>query len=399
MKRYTFFRIIAAGAACLICLSACRKETAVPEEVEVPWNQDSEGASRTLTFRLDRSAIGGATTKVHTDATSVTVDNWAVFLYATKDAPSVTYLSSLVPKACAHASSGADIKMDVDVFNWDSDYTKALSYVAIGNYTPAMWTSLSTGGGAPSLSFSEDNPDQPFMYAYGRINSATADQVFNVALTRAMCKVSVESITNSQQSSSSSVTVKGLYLINAPGDYRLQIKTDDSSGSGSYNPSDVSAAEHVWNPSAPFTVGAAGYPSSTGSYAMAGAAPAVMSDVFTATIAHGATLSTAHHLYCYPNPSALKTETSLATVKASSSVNDYWSWRCARVSVLASVGGADRWFPASLPAMEPGKWYDFLNITLKTTGSDSPETSSTDIRVSYTLRITDWTGTTIYEYL
>ena len=105
-------------------------------------------------------------------------------------------------------------------------------------------------------------------------------------------------------------------------------------------------------------------------------------------------------MYCYPsNHRAFDPDshTPLSTVKASSKVEYYWTSRCTRAAILAEIGGVEKWYPITIPSMWSGYWYEISAVNLQTSGSDSPDVESTEVNITFSLTVRDWTGTVISE--
>ena len=129
--------------------------------------------------------------------------------------------------------------------------------------------------------------------------------------------------------------------------------------------------------------------------------PSVMYESFTTVLAKGETDTNTYNMYCYPSnyrESDPDPHTPLSTVKASSKVEDYWTPRHTRAAILAEIGGVEKWYPITISSyMYPGYWYEISAVNLQTSGSDSPDVESTEVNITFSLTVRDWTGTVISE--
>ena len=133
-----------------------------------------------------------------------------------------------------------------------------------------------------------------------------------------------------------------------------------------------------------------------------GTMPSVMYESFTTVLAKGETDTNTYNMYCYPSnhqASHPDSHTPLSTVKASSKVEDYWTSRCTRAAILAEIGGVEKWYPITIPLYRytGGYWYEISAVNLQTSGSDSPDVESTEVNITFSLTVRDWTGTVISE--
>ena len=88
--------------------------------------------------------------------------------------------------------------------------------------------------------------------------------------------------------------------------------------------------------------------------------------------------TTAHYLYCYPNP---------VTTDSSSST---WSNRYTRLVVETTLGGTTYYYPVNIPAPAANTLYQITNMQITGLGSDSPDKLVEKGSVSVSITVTDW---------
>ena len=88
--------------------------------------------------------------------------------------------------------------------------------------------------------------------------------------------------------------------------------------------------------------------------------------------------TTAHYLYCYPNP---------VTTDSSSST---WSNRYTRLVVETTLGGTTYYYPVNIPAPAANTLYQITNMKITGLGSDSPDKIVEKGSISVSITVTDW---------
>ena len=88
--------------------------------------------------------------------------------------------------------------------------------------------------------------------------------------------------------------------------------------------------------------------------------------------------TTAHYLYCYPNP---------VTTDSSSST---WSNRYTRLVVETTLGGTTYYYPVNIPTPTANTLYQITNMQITGLGSDSPDKIVEKGSLSVSITVTDW---------
>ena len=88
--------------------------------------------------------------------------------------------------------------------------------------------------------------------------------------------------------------------------------------------------------------------------------------------------TTAHYLYCYPNP---------VTTDSSSST---WSNRYTRLVVETTLGGTTYYYPVNIPTPTANTLYQITNMQITGLGSDSPDKVVEKGSLSVSITVTDW---------
>ena len=88
--------------------------------------------------------------------------------------------------------------------------------------------------------------------------------------------------------------------------------------------------------------------------------------------------TTAHYLYCYPNP---------VTTDSSSST---WSNRYTRLVVETTLGGTTYYYPVNIPTPAANTLYQITNMKITGLGSDSPDKLVEKGSLSVSITVTDW---------
>lgn len=94
--------------------------------------------------------------------------------------------------------------------------------------------------------------------------------------------------------------------------------------------------------------------------------------------------TTAHHMYCYPNPTA--TDTS----------DETWSARRTRLVIQAELGGVNYYYPVTLPILKPN--YDYsVSVTITRPGSSSADQPVSLSNGSFNIDVAKWTDAGVIE--
>lgn len=104
--------------------------------------------------------------------------------------------------------------------------------------------------------------------------------------------------------------------------------------------------------------------------------PSMLKDTPAASIANNASHSTYHYFYAMPNPATSKTT---------------------RLVIEATLGSNKYYYPVDLPALEGNTSYELAGVTIKRSGSDSPDTPVSSDDISFSLTVKGWVPSTINE--
>lgn len=389
--------------------ASCSKSLEAPSDGREKEGLD-ETQKRTLTFTVADPSLK---TKANPTGETVNINEWTLLLYnkgelivdegySEGDYGIGIFLENHRPIKVGHATGANQIKMDIDEVSGTEEYNDFM-YIAIANgMSSGVTSAFENGEGAPSLTIGDDDPSAPLMFGTGSFGgSVLRDQNVVVVLSRTMNRISVSNIKNDLLYSDASITLKGIYLINAY--ERASCSVDWAYYE--YAVPDPGLTVHsslIRNPAAVFVPGTPGWPSQNGSTFATGTMPSMMYESFTTVLAKGETDTNTYNMYCYPsehyafNPDS---HTPLSTVKASSKVEDYWTSRCTRAAILAEIGGVEKWYPITIPFYRwtGGFWFEISAVNLQTSGSDSPDVESTEVNITFSLTVRDWTGTVISE--
>ena len=185
-----------------------------------------------------------------------------------------------------------------------------------------------------------------------------------IKVDRICSKVYIDSITNSLSGSYGKITVKGIYIINAAGDAVLgNDKYIPATGGSWYNKKKYSAS------------------------GISSVEAMLYDGGLSETIARGASTSTPHYFYCYPN---------LSTASGSESA---WSPRCSRLVVETVIEGDSaerRYYSINLfgnsgAGVERNKYYHIKSLTIKHLGTLDPDKTVDSGTMTFSLQVTDWT--------
>lgn len=388
--------------------ASCSKSIEAPSDGREKEGLD-ETPKRTLTFTVADPSLK---TKANPTGETVNINEWTLLLYnkgelladegyIEGDYGTAISLENHRPTKVGHATGANQIKMDVDEVSGTDEYNDFM-YIAIANgMSSGVTSAFENGEGAPSSAIGDDDPSAPLMFGTGSFGGAVLrDQNVVVSLSRMMSRISVSNIKNDLLYSDASITLKGIYLINAyeRASYFAEWQYYEY---GATDPFLYDSSSLIRNPAAVFVPGTPGWPSQNGSAFATGTMPSVMYESFTTVLAKGETDTNTYNMYCYPNErlaSDPDSHTPLSTVKASSKVEDYWTSRNTRAAILAEIGGVEKWYPITIPSsMYPGYWYEISAVNLQTSGSDSPDVESTEVNITFSLTVRDWTGTVISE--
>ncbi len=206
------------------------------------------------------------------------------------------------------------------------------------------------------VSLLSDNGRQSFvMYGQKAVSVAAASVSVTLEVQRFAAKVVIGKITNKlelAQYRTAPIAVGGIYLINVAGNALL-------SGTGTptlwLNKSkNDSPADDLYSET----------PSSL-------------------SVEYGSSETSAHHFYCYPNP----------TTEDSSAAE--WSPRHTRLVVEATIGGRRYYYPITLPAINPNTVYTINELTITRLGSDTPDLDSVLGSISFDITVAPWKTETV----
>jgi hypothetical protein len=202
-----------------------------------------------------------------------------------------------------------------------------------------------------SISSLTDNSPQNLVMAGNTTADIISDTEISISLVRLVAKLSVRSITRDFSASGLAarpLTIKGLYLINAPAEMRLD---GDGDVSGWLN---------------------------CGGFASSGADRMLSDRGLNINLSNSATYSTAHSFYCYPNPCT------------TDSAEEDWCPRKTRLVLEAELDGSLCYYSLTFPEIRRNCSYTIENLTLSGKGSTEPDTPYGRESLSASLTVRDW---------
>lgn len=140
------------------------------------------------------------------------------------------------------------------------------------------------------------------------------------------------------------VTINALYLVNV-------------AGSTSY---DLTAATTLWHNDGKYNSELA----------------ALNYDALSASVAEGASYTTEHVFYCYPNDNAEQTT---------------------RLVMEMTIGPAKYYYPINMPALESNKSYIIEDLVITRPGSDDPDQPVSFADATFSVNVVDWTAVFVTE--
>lgn len=109
-----------------------------------------------------------------------------------------------------------------------------------------------------------------------------------------------------------------------------------------------------------------------------GELPEILSDTVNQTLANGATNSTGHWFYIYPNDPAVSHTTT-------------------RIVIETTLGGEKCYYPIDLPALAGNQSYEISKIKLTSPGGDNPNTPVTNENITFNFTVVDWSTIAVEE--
>lgn len=201
-----------------------------------------------------------------------------------------------------------------------------------------------------------DNDRRSFvMYGQTTVSVNASSVTVTIEVQRFAAKIVIRKITNRMdlpQYQSAPVDVKGLYLINVAGNALL---------SKPFEPT-------LWL---------------NRSVNEASADCLYYEKPSSLQIAFGSSDASAHHLYCYPNP----------TSEDSSSAE--WTPRRTRLVVEAGIGGNVYYYPVTLPEISANTVYTINELTITRLGASVPDVDSVIGSISFGITVAPWKNETV----
>lgn len=212
-----------------------------------------------------------------------------------------------------------------------------------------------------SVSNLQDNSLTGLVMVGNTTADITEDSDISISLSRLAARLSVKKITRQFDApalAARPLTIKGIYLINVAAGVRYDA-----------------------SPEVPAWLNRRGFESS--------GADALLSERgLSIPLADGASHSTAHSFYCYPNPSA------------TDSSSEDWSPRKTRLVLEAELGGNTCYYSLTFPEIKRNCTYTVENLTLSGKGSSTPDMPYARESISASVTVRDWTdGATYTEKL
>lgn len=202
----------------------------------------------------------------------------------------------------------------------------------------------------------KDNSHGAFVMS-GILDTEISSSVSSVTVpvTRHVARVSIEKVTNRidlEQYRDIPLEISGIYLVNAAGDRTF--------GGAGYTPS-------VWY--------------NKGACSGGGDLPSLLysGDLAGTSVASGASYTTAHYFYCYPNP-----------VSEDNTDTPEWTPGFTRIVVEVNVDGHTYYYPLSIENIESNHTYTVTELIITRLGSDDPDIPVSVESASFTVEVKDW---------
>ena len=288
-----------------------------------------------LTFTLD-----GASTK----ATGIVasnesrIDHWAIMIYNSAN-PAECYRKS--------SASGGSISLWVGAGKSYRAYA-IVNYPLYGSayFNPndvesedalKYWVSDLEGNEASSL----------VMFGAVDLGAVSGNTTRTISVSRLVSKVGIQKITRNfsdANQASRSFTIRKIYLTNV---FRGSYLSRD------YTSSEVVSDDELW-------YNAGGYHAS----GTVGALDDLTADAsLSVSLSNGASYTTAHYFYAFPNTLPAGTDPRGAT----------WSPRHTRLVIEAQIGSGTYYYPVTIPTMARNNTYVITEATIRNLGSLDPE--------------------------
>ena len=215
---------------------------------------------------------------------------------------------------------------------------------------PSLASVSSEAGLLSTATLLSENSASAFQMIGSRTVTLPQAQTVTIDVERIVSRISIKSVTRSFTSASlaaKTFTIDEVFLVNVAGDNVFSL---DGAPSTWFNQRAYSSEQAAFTHDAP-----------------------------AQSMENGATYSTVHSFYAYPNP----------TVDDSSETT--WSARHTRLVLKTTLGTDTYYYPITLPSLEPNKSYEIENLTITRPGSDSPDVPVSFADCTFDLHVLDWT--------
>ncbi len=236
-------------------------------------------------------------------------------------------------------------------------YTGSKEIVAIVNAPEEISASTISNLNGTITYLEENGMADFFMYGSEQVNVVASGSV-NITVARRVARFILNTVTNdiSSNSSAKDLVLQNAYLINVAGDAQYD-GADDYSPNEWYNKSEYDG-------------------SSGGAYGF------LYDGLGSSKLNTGASYSTKHYFYCYPNLAAGRSGTTN---------------RPTRLVVEATLDGDLWYYPVAVTDVTSNCSYE-VNLTIKGAGLDSPDSDDKIFDYTFNISVAEWdTVDAIYE--
>lgn len=350
--------------------------------VDGQWSCIDE-PSRLLRIQLANAPSGG---------NALPIRSAAVLLFSTLP-PAGFHDPACTPLASGLANGN---EVCLDIRNGSIGNAQPAYYLAVANPTAALYQRLLQPEGPLDEVFtscSEEDPEYPLMWSCGTLDlNGNGDTSLSLPVRCGLVKISISHIRHSLRDEDRSLTLKGLFLINASACFYPHFLAQG------WDMDRDAYSRKFYHPSACYTPGTSGWPAtSANGYGMTSAAPAHMSLSTLKTVQKGNSIDDTFILYTYPNQTVDDAWSTLSEVRSWPSLEGNWTPRHTRLVLEAEIGGQICWYPITLPVLLPGRWYQIGEVRLVNSGSTSPDIPASRIDLAYALQITGWGNASLSE--
>ncbi len=343
--------------------------------VDGQWSCIDE-PSRMLRIQLANAPSGG---------NALPIRSAAVLLFSTL--PPAGFHDPACTPLLSGMANGNEVCLDIR--NGSIGNAQPAYYLAVANPTAALYQRLLQPEGPLDEVFttcSEEDPEYPLMWSCGTLDlNGNGDTALSLPVRCGLVKVSISHIRHSLRDDNRSLTLKGLFLINASACFFPHFLADG------WDMDRDAYCRKYYHPSACYTPGTDGWPStSADGYGMTSAAPSFMRLSTLKTVQKGNAIDDTFVLYTYPNSTVEDAWSTLAEVHSWSSLEGNWLPRHTRLVLEVEIGGQTCWYPITLPTLLPGRWYKIDEVRLTNSASSSPDIPASRIDPVYALHVLNW---------